>query len=57
MINTSQLYLIISAERPKGIWDALRDHFERDMLANKLMLKKQYFQIEMKEGTGSGSSP
>ena len=50
-ISTSQLYLITSVEEPKNAWDALRDHYERDTLANKLMLKKQYFRTEMKEGT------
>ena len=29
----------------------IHDHYECDTLANKLMLKKQYFQTEMKEGT------
>ena len=29
----------------------MRNHFERDTLANKLFLKKQYFRTEMKEGT------
>ena len=50
-ISTSQLYLITSVEKPKNAWDALRDHYERDTLANKLMLKKQYFRTEMKERT------
>ena len=50
-ICSSQLYLITSVEQPKDAWDALRNHFERDTLANKLMLKKQYFRTEMKEGT------
>ena len=50
-ISTSQLYLITSVEKPKNPWDALHDHYERDTLANKLMLKKQYFRTEMKEGT------
>ena len=31
----------------------LRNHFERDTLANKLFLKKQYFRTEMKEGTSA----
>ena len=38
-ISTSQLYLVTSLEEPKNAWDALRDHYERDTLANKLMLK------------------
>ncbi|CAI8045672.1 Retrovirus-related Pol polyprotein from transposon TNT 1-94 [Geodia barretti] len=48
VIRSSQLYLITSFEQPKDTWDALRNHFERDTLANKLMLKKH---MEMKEGT------
>ena len=35
-ISTSQLYLITSVEKPKNAWDVLRDHYERDTLANKL---------------------
>ena len=50
-ISTPQLYLITSFEKPKDAWDALRNHFERQTLANKLFLKKQYFRSEMKEGT------
>ena len=50
-IKTTQLYLVTSCEDPKQTWDTLRNHFERDTLANKLFLKKQYFRTEMKEGT------
>jgi len=50
-ISSSQLYLITSCEGPRRAWVALRSHFERDTLVNKLMLKKQYFRMEMKEGT------
>ena len=50
-VSTSQLYLITSVEKPEDAWDALRNHFDRDTLANKLMLKKQYFRMTMKEGT------
>ena len=50
-IGTSQLYLVTSCEKPREAWDSLRNHFERDTLANKLFLKKQYFRAEMKEGT------
>ena len=50
-VGTSQLYLITSTESPRDAWDILRNHFERDTLANKLFLKKQYFWNEMKEGT------
>ena len=50
-ISSSQLYLITSCEEPAAAWTTLRDHFERDTLVNKLMLKKQYFRMEMKEDT------
>ena len=50
-MESSQLYLVTSFEEPVGAWKALGDHFERDTLVNKLMLKKQYFRMEMKEGT------
>ena len=57
-IDASQLYLITSAEEPTSAWNALRSHFETDTLANKLMLKKQYFRMEMREGASTyGSSP
>ena len=51
LVSSSQLYLITSHEEPKQAWDALKDHFERDTLANKIFLKKQYFRKEMREGT------
>ena len=49
-VATSQLYLITSCEQLKQAWDALKRHFERESLANKLFLKKQYFQKVMSEG-------
>ena len=36
---------------PADAWTALRDHFEWDILVNKLILKKQFFRMDMKEGT------
>ena len=41
----------MSCETPKDAWDALRSHFEQNTLANKLLLKKRFFRMEMKEGT------
>ena len=38
-IDRAQLYLITSCEEPKQAWDALKKHFERETLANKLFLK------------------
>ena len=50
-ISPAQLYLITSYDKPKPVWDALCEHFEKNTLANKLLLKNQYFQMEMKEGS------
>ena len=50
-IDSSLIYLITSHEKPTAAWKALCDHFERDTLVNKLMLKKQYFRMEMKESS------
>ena len=38
-ITASQLYLVTSREQARDAWVALRNHFERDTLANKLFLK------------------
>ena len=46
--DSAQLYLVTSCEDPKHVWNALKNHFERETLANKLFLKKQYFRSEMK---------
>ena len=51
IVLASQIYLITSYDRPKPARDALCNHFERDTLTNKLLLKKQYFCLEMKECT------
>ena len=45
-IDTSQLYLVISYDQPKDAWDALRNHFEHETLADKLFLKK-YFRAQI----------
>ncbi len=50
-VSPSQLYLITCCDSPKEAWDTLKSYFERDMLANKLLLKKKYFRMEMKETT------
>ena len=50
-ISTPHIYLVTSCEKPKEVWDTLRSHFERETLANKLYLKKQYFHKQMSEGT------
>ena len=44
------LYLITDCTTAKLAWEALKTHFERDTLTNRLFLKKQYFRTEMKEG-------
>ena len=50
-ISTNQLYLVTSCDGPHEAWEASRTNFERGTLANKLLLKKQYFRTEMKSGT------
>ena len=40
-VSTPQLYLVTSCKEPKELWDILRDHFECDILANRLFLKKK----------------
>jgi hypothetical protein len=50
-ISAGQLYLVTSCETAKEAWDTLKSNFERETLANKLFLKKQYFRSEMSEGT------
>ena len=52
-ITASQLYLVTLCEQARDAWVALQNHFERDTLANKFFLKKQYFRTEMKEGTSA----
>ena len=50
-IDPSQLYLITSCDNPKQAWGNLKQQFESDTLHNKLLLKKQYFRLEMSEGS------
>lgn len=50
-VGDELLYLITECENAKAAWNKLKAHFERDTLANKLFLKKQYFRTVMKEGT------
>ena len=50
-ISDPFIYLVTSCKTPKDVWDALKKHFERDNLANKLFLKKRYFRAEMSEST------
>ena len=50
-VSSLQLYLITSHEEPRRVWMALKNHFERDTLVNKLILIKQYFRMDMAEGT------
>ena len=56
-VSPSQLYLITSCDSPKKAWDALRSHFERDTLANKLLLKKKILSYGDKGVVICGSSP
>ena len=50
-VSSSQLYLITLYEDLRRVWAALKNHFERDMLVNKLIFKRQYFRMEIAEET------
>ena len=50
-VSTELLYLITDCNSAADAWNKLQSHFERNTLANKLFLKKQYFRSSMKEGT------
>ena len=49
-IQSNLIYLVTSCTTPKDLWDTLKTQFERNTLANKLFLKRQYFTTKMKEG-------
>ena len=45
-------YLLTSCDDdPHDMWEALRQHFERDTTVNKVFLKKQLVMLKMQEGT------
>ena len=46
-IDIVQLYLITLCEEPKQAWNALKNYFKQETLANKLLLKKEYFRSEI----------
>lgn len=49
-VSSELVYLISDCEEPDDAWTRLQKHFERNTVANKLFLKKQYFRSLMKEG-------
>ena len=46
-IDIVQLYLITLCKEPKQARNALKNHFKQETLANKLLLKKEYFRSEI----------
>ena len=50
-ISSNLIYLITDCETPQAVWNKLKEHFERDTMANKLFLKKQFFSLKMREGS------
>ena len=48
-VHSSLIYLVTACENPKDLWDTLKVQFERNTLANKLFLKRQYFTTKMRE--------
>ena len=49
-ISPKLVYLVTSCTTPKDFWDTLKAQFERNTLASKLLLKRQFFTAKMKEG-------
>ena len=49
-INSKLIYLVTSSATPKDLWDTVKAHFERNTMANKLFLKRQFFTTKMQEG-------
>ena len=52
---SSQIYLIQNCEKPNDAWKKLQEHFEAGTLATKLHLRKQYFRMEMEDGSSVDS--
>jgi hypothetical protein len=50
-IEPSQLYLITTFDDPRDAWRALKGHYDRQTVANKLFLKRSFFRAEMDEGS------
>lgn len=50
-IDYAYMHLVTSCERPEDVWNALTRFFEKNTLANKLYLKKEYYRKEMSEET------
>jgi len=49
-INSRLIYLVTSCATPKDLCDTVKAHFERNTMANKLFLKRQFFTTKMQEG-------
>ena len=49
-ISTNLINLISDTENLATAWKKLKNHFERNTLANKLFLKKRYFRSTIQEG-------
>ena len=48
-VHSSHIYLVTTCETAKEVWDTLEAQYERNTLANKLFLKRQFFTTKMKE--------
>ena len=49
-VSSELVYLITDCDSADKAWSKLHSHFERDTVANRLFLKKQYFRMVMKGG-------
>ena len=49
-VDDSFLLMIGDKETPKAMWDALKEHFQSDSLANELFLRRKFYQSRMSNG-------
>ena len=49
-VDDSFLLMIGDKETPKAMWDALKEHFQSDSLANELFLRRKFYQARMSDG-------
>ena len=49
-VSNEQLYLVSSCTSPAEAWKELCQHYEKDTIKNKLVLKKRLYRLQMGEG-------
>ena len=49
-VDDSFLLMIGDKETTKAMWDAIKDHFQSDFIANELFLQRKFYQTRMSNG-------